>query len=104
MKNYYPYEKFSKAIHYMVASPEPIQKRIANAYVSELHLVRPEELPEAIRYRFTQITEKLTSIEPVGDEGSVYATTAKMDTRTAGDIADELFSIYQTLIAEHYGS
>lgn len=93
MKNTYPHEKFSNAISSMAVSPKSIQERIADAYVYNLIHLKPEELPEEIRYQFTELAKKLTAVEPNGNEGSVSATTNQMSTDEAIEIAQEIVSM-----------
>jgi hypothetical protein len=90
MNSGYAYEKFYKAIHGMAASPAPIQKRIADAYVYNLIHVKAEELPQEIQFKFRELQHKLTAVEPKNDEGSVYATTSKMSTEEAVEIAESI--------------
>ena len=87
MKNSYPFEKFSNAVHTMAVSPNSIQKRIADAYLFNLIHLRVEELPEEIHHRFVEMEEKLTSVASVGDEGSVYASVKEISTDEAVEIA-----------------
>ena len=90
MKNGYPFEKFSNAVHGMAVSPNSIQRRVADAYIYNLIHLKAEELPEEIRLKFKGLHERLTLVEPVGDEGSVYATTNEMNTNEAIEIAHSI--------------
>jgi hypothetical protein len=98
MKNGYPFEKFSNAVHGMAVSPASIQRRVADAYIYNLIHLRAEELPEEIRHKFRELHETLTSVEPEGDEGSVYATTNQMGTDKAIEIAQSI--LYMAHIVE----
>lgn len=90
MTNFYPQEKLSGAIRSMVTSPESIQRRIADAYVHHLSHVKAEDLPEEVRYNFSQFCERLTAVEAGADEGSAYATTSQMDEGEAIQLAHEI--------------
>lgn len=90
MKNMYPHEKFSNAVRSMAVSPKSIQERVGEAYVFNLIHLKPEDLPDEIRYRFTEMTNKLTARTSIGDEGTVAATTRQMSTDEAIAIAQEL--------------
>jgi hypothetical protein len=98
MKNSYPYEKFSNAVHGMAVSPSTIQKRIADAYADHLIYLKPEELPEEIRYKFNEFQHRLTSVESLGNEGRIYASTNEMDTNEAVQIAHSI--LYMADIVE----
>ena len=87
MKNPYPNEKFSAAVDTLATSPKSIQERICDAYICSLIHVKPDEVPEHIRYEFDQLRTRLTSVEPKGEEGSVAATTSLMSTDEAIEIA-----------------
>ena len=86
MKNPYPNEKFSAAVDTLATSPKSIQDRICDAYIFSLIHVKPEIVPEHIRYDFNQLRTRLTSVEPKGEEGSVAATTSLMSTDEAIEI------------------
>ena len=102
MKNGYPNEKFSNAVDSMAVSSQPIQRRIADAFVFNLIMLKPEELPEEIRTKFIEVKKQLTSVQPVGDEGSIYATTQQMDTDTAVDIARAIVSMADVVACDYY--
>ncbi len=104
MKDVHTLEIFTKAIHIIATTSDPIQKRIANAFNYELVGLGPEELPAGVRDKFVQIRAKVTSIRPTGDEGSINATTAEMSNETAEEIANELWDIYQAIIDDYYRS
>ena len=101
MKNPYPYEKFYLAVRGMAASPRSIQERIADAYLFNLIHVRTEDLPETIRWRFNTLRDRLTSVEPERDEGTVMATVNKMSTSEAVEIADEILSLADEVNADY---
>jgi len=42
MKNGYPFEKFSNAVHGMAVSPNSIQRRVADAYIYNLIHLKAE--------------------------------------------------------------
>lgn len=103
MKNTYPHEKFSSAISSMATSPKSIQDRVADAFVYNLIHLKSEDLPEAIRYRFTEMTKKLTSAEPIASEGSVSATTNQMTTDDAIEVATEILGMADAVESDLYG-
>ena len=104
MKNFYPHEKFSSAVHGMAVSPASIQNRIADAYIYNLIHLKPEELPEEIRHTFSELCTRLTSAEPVGNEGSVYATTNQMGTDEAVEIARSITHMADIIESEFFHS
>ena len=91
MKNSYPHEKFSRAIGSMATSPKSLQERIADAYIYNIIHVKIEEVPEDIRFKFENLQERLTSVQPTGDEGSVMASIKEMSTDEAIEIANDIF-------------
>ena len=87
----------------MVTSPKSIQKRVADAYVYNLIHLKSDDLPEAIRYRFMEMANKLTSVKPIGCEGSVSATTNQMSTDDAIEVATEILGMAYEVESELYG-
>ena len=102
MKNPYPYEKFSGAVTTMATSPKTIQERVGDAYLFNLSQLRAEDLPEEIQYKFKDMAEKLTSIDPVGDKGSVYATIERMSEDEAIDIANAIIHMADVVTSDYY--
>ena len=74
----------------MAVSPNLIQRRVADDYIYNLINLKAEDLPEEIWLKFEALHERLTSVEFVGAEGSVYATTNEMDTNEAIEIAQSI--------------
>jgi hypothetical protein len=99
----YFYQKFSAAVESMAASPASIQHRIADAYISQLHVLQPDELPDEIRMDFTIMVEQLTRIEPVGNEGRVMASVREMSEDDAVEIARKIVHMHDVVTA-HYHS
>lgn len=103
MKNRYPHEKFSSAVGSMATSPKSLQDRVADAVVYDLIHLKSDDLPEAIRYRFTEVIRRLTSVEPTGSEGSVSATMNQMSTDEAIKVAVEILGMADAVESELYG-
>lgn len=101
MKNPYPYEKFSNAVAGMAVSPKSIQERVADAFIYNLIHLEAAELPEAIRHQFIALRENLTAIKPTGDEGRIFATTDKMSTQEAVDVAQEIVTMADIVEADY---
>ena len=101
MKNPYPYEKFYMAVRSMASSPKTIHERIADAYLFNLIHVKTEDLPETIRWRFDALRDRLTSAEPVANEGKVMATVNEMSMSEAVEIADEILSLADEVNADY---
>jgi len=97
MKNFYPYEKFLQGMISLVSGFGTIQERLNDAYVFSIINVKVEEMPKDLQYRFDEINRKMTLEKPIGDEGSVKATTNKMTVETASEIASEMFDIFLEL-------
>jgi hypothetical protein len=102
MKNPYPNEKFSRAINTLATSPKSIQERIADAYVYDIIHVKAEDVPEDSRYRFEELQRKMTSVEPESDEGSVVASTQKLTTDEAVQIANEIMELADVIQCYYY--
>jgi hypothetical protein len=99
-KNYL-LNKFTRALTELATSPEPIQKRLADAYLHNLLYIEEEKLPEKIRGEFHDISICLSYIRPQNGEptGSVVATTREMSTEEAADLAERFANIYDELLS-----
>lgn len=96
----YTWEKFHVAVSSLASGTGSIQERLFNAYTGSLMLLEvhePNDLPADMRDDFEEITRKLTAVEPVGDEGSVWASTNAMTDMEASEIADRIVSLYDRI-------
>jgi hypothetical protein len=59
--------------------------------------LRPEDLPEDLRHRFKEFASRMTSVEPICDEGSVAATVGKMSTEEAVKLANEVVYMWDAV-------
>jgi hypothetical protein len=87
-KNPYPNEKFSAAVYSMATSPASIQERIHNAYLDNLMYVKPEDVPEGVRFEFKSLLEQLP------DSLSMSAEKAVEKAQTIMNIADAIETAY----------
>jgi hypothetical protein len=98
----YAHQKFSAAVESMAESPASIQRRIADAYISQLHVLRPDDLPDEIRMEWTVTVEQLTHAESVGNEGTVMATVENMSDDDAVAIARKIVRMYDVIEARYH--
>jgi len=98
----YAHQKFSAAVESMAESPESIQRRIAAAYLDQLHVINPDDLPDEVRMDFNIMVEQLTAVEPSGNEGSVNASVANMSDDDAVAIARKIVHIHDVLNAHYH--
>ena len=59
--------------------------------------VRAEDLPEEIQADFNQLSEDLTKIPAVGNEGSAQATVHQMSDERAAEYARKIVEMYDTV-------
>ena len=99
----YMWEKFMTAVIGMDQSPKSIQLRIADAYSSQLSRLEPDRFvgEQAWRWKFEEISQKLTSGTPVGNEGTIQASVASMSEAEATEIAQEIVSLYDQISARY---
>lgn len=96
----YTWEKFYVAVSSLASGTGSIQERLCNAYTGSLMLLNihePNDLPADMRNDFEEITRELTTVDPVGDEGSVRASTNAMTDMKASEIADRIVSLYDRI-------
>ena len=103
MKNPYPYEKFTNAIEAMAMSPKSIQERVGDAYTYNLSHVKARDLPQQIQHKFIDIKERLTSGEPLGDEGTLLATINQMSEMEVMEIAQVIWDMADVVRRDYYG-
>jgi len=93
----YTWEKFYLAVTSLVSGDRCVKERLIDAYIYSLALLRKSDLPVEMQKEFEDLERELTTIEPVGDEGSVRATVEAMDVEQARELAKKIFSMY-----DHY--
>ncbi|MBZ0298949.1 MAG: hypothetical protein K8J31_04365 [Anaerolineae bacterium] len=99
---FYPHEKFSSAIYTLATGAEMLQNRIADAYISHLHTLEPEDLPESIQDQFRNLCQRLTRIKDV-QRGSVQATMNFMNDADAREVAIQIVEMFQAITRAYYG-
>ena len=95
MSNSLPLAKLTRAIHSMAVSPKSIQDRLASVYVESLNYIKPDDLPQDLRYRFTELLRKLTAV--TSPEGNVIATTRQMSEMEAIELAQEIVYLFDAI-------
>lgn len=96
----YTWEKFFLAIDGLVVSEEPLQDRIANAYVVHLMHAEHDGLPAEIVDDFEKLTEALSRVEATGGEGNAMASARALNDLEARDLLHLIVSMYDR-IAKH---
>ena len=91
----YTWEKFYLALLTLATGSSSLHSRLVDAYTSSLIRLTPEDLPVDMRDEFVQLCHRLTSEQPVGSEGSVWATVEKMDEIEVKRIAEQIVSLYE---------
>jgi hypothetical protein len=93
----YAWEKFHTAVLTLTGDGSA-RERLYNAYIFSIgHIKTSEDIPEDLREKFENLRAKLTSIDPVGQEGKVQATVSSMNDFEISRITEEIVSIYDTL-------
>ncbi|MGD9105222.1 MAG: hypothetical protein PVJ50_00540 [Desulfobacterales bacterium] len=90
MKYTYANKKFAAAVIEMATSPKNIQERVGNAFINHLMRLETEELPEEIRIKFSNMFQRLTKCEPIGNQGSVQTTIDQMSIDEGIEIAMDI--------------
>jgi hypothetical protein len=101
MENRSPQERLWEAVRCLAVSAEPLQRRLANVAIALTPLQLDDFDNPDSREAFRVIMEKLTAVEPEGDEGSIEATTRRLSDVEAEAIAAqvvELDAAYRPLI------
>lgn len=84
MNRHYSYAQINcrLAVDHMAASPQPLRKRIAAAYLGYIYKLRSEQVPEKAREDLHILRTKFTKIPArFPAEGSVEASLTEMNWR-----------------------
>jgi hypothetical protein len=94
---HYADEKFYVALRCLTGAATQRQ-RLEDAYVYNLIHVKPEDLPETIRYKFRDFCEDITRVDGEAGEGAVNATIAGMTDEQVSDMVGRFLHIYDELM------
>ena len=83
-----------------LARSGPIKDRLAEAYRNHLALVKPDELPEALRAEFRACRDALTRERPLRGEDAVRATVRKMSNQEADELACSVVRLFAAMVRE----
>lgn len=90
----YASENLYKAVLYSMRSTESLQERLQGCYSIFHVLSQPGHLPPELQKRFDVMIEAMTMMPDDTGEGTVYATTSKMDNLEAGKWLEEILSLF----------
>ncbi len=94
----YAWEKFYVATTTLVGTSSQ-RERLEYAFTGALmRLEEKHDLPEDVRDDLNYVREMLTSAKPVGDEGSVSASIAKLSDAQVGELAEKIVSMYEKIV------
>jgi hypothetical protein len=93
----YAWEKLHVGVLILASGNDSVQERLGRAYANSIMRLTPEDLPEAIREKFEQLEEEMTSVAPSGDEGRIAATTQAMSEEAASALAEQIVSMYDAV-------
>ena len=93
----YGWEKLHMAVHSLAGSASQ-SERLVNAVVFSLIHITPEnDLPDEMRDEFKEFMSDITSVEAIGDEGSVQATVEAMDEMQISNCAEKIIGFYDSV-------
>ena len=95
----YAIEKLGDTIDSLAVGKGRIKERLLAAYIRSLLLVDVKALPEEAQDMLLQVKAELTSVKPVGDDGSVKATLDTMSEDQAVELAKKILGIYYRTIS-----
>lgn len=70
----YGWEKLHTAVHSLCGTSSQNQRLVNAVVFSLIHITPENDLPDEMREEFQQFMGEMTSVDAVGDEGSVQAT------------------------------
>jgi hypothetical protein len=77
-----------------------IKQRLIRAYTDSLIDIDEDDLPIAVKERFTDIRKKMHSATPINGENPISASVRKMSSSEAGACAVSLLAIYNDLVQQ----
>ena len=97
----YAYEKLMVAVDVLATSPQSIQDRIEDAFISGFSRINPnEDLPEKLRADFQQLQNQVTRVPATGDEGTLRATMRVVTDEEATEIAEKILHLFHQVLDE----
>jgi hypothetical protein len=97
MKYKYGWEKLHMAVHSLAGSASQ-HERLINAVVFNLIHITPEnDLPESMRDEFKDFLTELTSVETVGEIGTVEATVKTLNEMQISNYIEKIIGLYDTV-------
>ena len=100
----YAWEKMFNAVYGAASSEEPLQQRLATAYMYHVMYVHKADVPAEIWERVDALGKAVNSKPAVGSEGTIAATTSQMSTEEASKWLEEIVSIFNSVAEEYYKS
>ena len=91
------WETFYLAVRGVARSPDPLQQRLAHAYLDHLRQLRRDELPASIRDDFRRLEQALTRVRAKGGAGDVVASAAVLSDLEARDLIELVVSMYNAV-------
>ena len=82
--------------------PLDIKKRLMLAWSEHLDAIDPNELPEQLRQKFTELRNAIYSREPLPQETAPQASIRKMSVHEAVSHTDTIVALYTELVQEAY--
>ncbi len=86
-------DRFHAAIT-VLAGHGHIKQRLIKAYEDNLSEISDDELPVALKQRFSDIRHQMTRVAPANGEGAVCASVRKMSIEEASECSAALVAFY----------
>ena len=91
-------DRFHAAVT-VLAGNGRVKQRLMKAYGDHLADIEADELPDAVRLEFADLTSLMYRVAPLNGEGPVCASVRKMSTKEAGQCARSVVSLYRELLS-----
>ena len=91
-------DRFHAAVT-VLAGNGRVKQRLIKAYDEHLADIDADELPEAVKLGFADLTSLVYRVSPLNGEGPVCASVRKMSSKEAGECARSLVSLYRELLS-----
>lgn len=90
-------DRFHAAVT-VLAGNGRVKQRLMKAYEDHLADIEADELPDAVKLEFADLTSLMYRVAPLNGESAVCASVRKMSPKEAGQCACSVVALYRELL------
>ena len=97
----YGWEHLHAAVESIACSEEPLQQRLADAFLNDINFVQERHVSAAVWKRLVVMRTEFGKVRPTGNESAIIATTAKMSDEEAAKWLKEILFLYEEVCRDY---